>query len=350
LDALVNFPQKDQNGQKCSIIKVVTTESGFTWDGDQFGLVKVEKKTGEYWIYVPHGAKYLSIFNFRYGNVEYPYPEPIKKASVYELLIAVKTLNHESITGEMEILSDPSNVQFFINDTAVGFTPKIISRLPGKYKLSLAIDSIYTTDTITIERGVKTTKKYSLGKKEGIKFEEENPLSNLQKNKKYYDKHRFSIYYGYHPSFYSDIMGIVNIYNTEIDLTQKYGNSIKLNYTFYPYFINLAYVDSRFRDWDLRIYVQGIDFSINMYPIAVNNLFLPYFGIGCQTNRFRILTDSELGDYPNKEMSCFSITSNIGFKINYDGLLLFSEAMTTLCLNNKNLNSIQCTVGFGFNF
>ncbi|MCF0168449.1 MAG: PEGA domain-containing protein, partial [Bacteroidales bacterium] len=35
LDASVNEPKTDQNGEKCAIIKVVTTETGFTFDCGQ---------------------------------------------------------------------------------------------------------------------------------------------------------------------------------------------------------------------------------------------------------------------------------------------------------------------------
>ena len=44
LDARVNFPVRDQNGDVCALIKVVTTETGFNWDGDQLGIMKVENK------------------------------------------------------------------------------------------------------------------------------------------------------------------------------------------------------------------------------------------------------------------------------------------------------------------
>ena len=83
LSARVNFPQKDQNGDLCAIIKVVTTETGFNWEAGQLGIVKAEKKTGEYWIYVPFGAKRLTIKHNQLGVLrDYFYPEPIEKACV----------------------------------------------------------------------------------------------------------------------------------------------------------------------------------------------------------------------------------------------------------------------------
>ena len=58
LDARVNYPKRDQNGELCAIIKVVTPEMDFEWDSDALGIVSAERKTGEYWLYVPRGARF----------------------------------------------------------------------------------------------------------------------------------------------------------------------------------------------------------------------------------------------------------------------------------------------------
>ena len=40
LDARVNYPVIDQNGQKCALVKVVTTENDFSFDNGQLGVTK----------------------------------------------------------------------------------------------------------------------------------------------------------------------------------------------------------------------------------------------------------------------------------------------------------------------
>jgi hypothetical protein len=70
LDARVNYPKKDQNGEKCAIIKIQTTEIGFRWDGDALGITSSEKKTGEYWLYLPRGAKRLTIAHDKLGILQ----------------------------------------------------------------------------------------------------------------------------------------------------------------------------------------------------------------------------------------------------------------------------------------
>jgi len=139
LDARVNFPRKDQNGDICAIIKVVTTETGFSWDGDQLGITKIEKKTGEYWLYVPYGAKRLTIKHDQLGVLrDYRYPEPIEKACVYELKITsakVKTIieEQELVTTWLTLKSNPEGADVYINNIQKGITSYTERLIPGKY-------------------------------------------------------------------------------------------------------------------------------------------------------------------------------------------------------------------------
>ena len=50
ITARIEAPKKDQNGDLCAIIKVVTTQTGFVWDSDALGIISADYKTGEYWI------------------------------------------------------------------------------------------------------------------------------------------------------------------------------------------------------------------------------------------------------------------------------------------------------------
>ena len=57
----------DQNGDRCAIIKIVTTERNFVFEPDALGTMGTEQKTGEIWLYVPYGAKRLTIKHPVYG-------------------------------------------------------------------------------------------------------------------------------------------------------------------------------------------------------------------------------------------------------------------------------------------
>lgn len=143
LDARVNFPKKDQNGDVCAIIKVATSETGFSWDGDQLGIIAAEKKTGEYWLYVPYGSKRLTVKHNQLGILrDYRYPEPIEKACVYELKITtakVKTIieEQELVTAWLTLKSNPDGADVYINNIQKGVTNFTDKLTPGKYTYRL---------------------------------------------------------------------------------------------------------------------------------------------------------------------------------------------------------------------
>ncbi len=142
LDARVNFPKKDQNGDLCAIIKVVTTENGFKWDGGPAGIWDIVKKTGEFWLYVPQGSKRLTVKHEQLGQLEdYAYPETIVKATVYELILAtgkIVTVSDEGIKStSLVVTTVPAGAELYINDLLVGRTPIQIKELPGNYTYRL---------------------------------------------------------------------------------------------------------------------------------------------------------------------------------------------------------------------
>src|SRR6056297_2311297 len=102
--ARVHEPVMDQNGEKCALIKVVTTETGFAWEGGTLGITEVKKKVSEYWVYVPRGSKKITIKHEEMGVLRnYVYPEAIKEATVYEMVLT--TAKVKTVVEEPEISS-----------------------------------------------------------------------------------------------------------------------------------------------------------------------------------------------------------------------------------------------------
>jgi uncharacterized protein (TIGR02145 family) len=122
-------PVIDQNGEKCALIKVVTTEKGFVWEGGALGITEVKKKTGEYWVYVPHGSKKITIKHDKLGVLRnYVYPVAIKEATVYEMELTtgeVKTVvEEEKIAAQwLAIQTKPEEASVFIDGKLAGTTP-----------------------------------------------------------------------------------------------------------------------------------------------------------------------------------------------------------------------------------
>ena len=124
LDARVNEPKKDQNGDVCAIIKVVTTQTGFSFDSGQIGIIKTVQKPAEIWVYVPYGAKRLTISHPHLGILrDYQIPQAVEKATVYELILisgSTEVVVSETIVSQWLVLTpQPSDAMIYINEKFV---------------------------------------------------------------------------------------------------------------------------------------------------------------------------------------------------------------------------------------
>ena len=107
LDARVNYPETDQNGQKCALVKVVTTESDFSFDNGQLGVTKAIHKPelSEWWVYLPAKTMKLKIMHPVLGQLKdsedgfYYFPTPLKEATCYRMEL---TTGKVTVTVEEE--------------------------------------------------------------------------------------------------------------------------------------------------------------------------------------------------------------------------------------------------------
>jgi hypothetical protein len=128
LDARVHFPKRDQNGVICAILKVVTTQTGFSFDVGSLGVMATEQKKGEIWVYVPHGVQRITISHSHLGILRnYPFSIPIQSAMVYEMILTtgkVITSIEENIPDPQYVVitSTPSGADVYINNEHKGTT------------------------------------------------------------------------------------------------------------------------------------------------------------------------------------------------------------------------------------
>lgn len=86
----------DQNGYRCAIIKVETTQTGFSFDVGSLGVTKTVQQKGEIWVYVPFGVKHITIGHEHLGILRnYYFPIPIEKARVYIMRLTTGTMRVE---------------------------------------------------------------------------------------------------------------------------------------------------------------------------------------------------------------------------------------------------------------
>ena len=80
--------EHDQNGEVAALIKVVTTQTGFSFDGGSLGIVKTVQKPAEIWVYVPRGLKKMTISHPQLGILrDYYLPVAIASAKTYEMVL-----------------------------------------------------------------------------------------------------------------------------------------------------------------------------------------------------------------------------------------------------------------------
>ena len=86
-DLTANTPgtmKHDQNGNVCALIKVETTQDGFTFDVGSLGVSDVKRVGGEIWVYVPFGVRRITVSHHQFGVIrDYQFPCAIEKGRTY---------------------------------------------------------------------------------------------------------------------------------------------------------------------------------------------------------------------------------------------------------------------------
>ncbi len=94
--------RRDQNGDKAALIKIVSPEKGFHFDGGSLGIVGTEQKAAELWLYVPPRAQKLTISHPVFGMLrDYYYPVSIQGGRTYEMLLDIGTGRYATIATSM---------------------------------------------------------------------------------------------------------------------------------------------------------------------------------------------------------------------------------------------------------
>lgn len=173
--------ERDQNGEVAALIKVVTTEQGFVFDGGMVGVVKTKQGVGEIWVYVPHGIKKITIQHPQLGVLrDYYFPIAIEKAKTYEMKLTtgkVETIITHSINKQFVIFKvSPSNAVVELGDDMLcvdseGYVEKGVPF--GTYSYRVSCEDYYTeAGQIVVNDQGKVEIDISLRPKFGwIKFE-----------------------------------------------------------------------------------------------------------------------------------------------------------------------------------
>jgi uncharacterized protein (TIGR02145 family) len=168
LDARVNHPKRDQNGEVCAIIKVVTTQTGFTFDVGSLGVVATEPKAGEIWVYVPRGVQRITIGHPQLGILRnYAFTLPIQSATVYEMELTIAEVEvvvreREIETQWLAISSTPTGANVFVEERLVGTTPYTGQFPEGDYAYRIELPRYHPEAGKVTLKGKRETLTFNL--------------------------------------------------------------------------------------------------------------------------------------------------------------------------------------------
>lgn len=120
----VHFKKEDQNGNACSLIKIVTTQKGFKFDIGSLPVIATEEKEAEIWLYVPAGTARIKVLHPQLGQLMtedgyYWFNQKTKAATTYRLVLTtgeVETVVREAVTQQfLTVYLDPKEASLEIN-------------------------------------------------------------------------------------------------------------------------------------------------------------------------------------------------------------------------------------------
>ena len=141
LMARVTKPVRDHDeGKLCALIRVVTPLTDLEVRADGLGIVQKEQHAGELWLYVPYGAKSLSLSHQGYYPLLYQYALPIEEGVVYELRLGSSDAPTANQNTQLFVLThQPDAATLFIDGMEVATDNGVFAAMMSKGEHSYRI-------------------------------------------------------------------------------------------------------------------------------------------------------------------------------------------------------------------
>ena len=127
----------DQNGYVAALIKIVTSEMGFTFEAGTLGIVDSKQETGEVWVWVPEKSKKITIKHQQLGVLrDYRYPIEIERERTYEMVLTtakIETIIIDEVHEQYLVFQlNPPDAMLEVNDqmwpvSATGTAKKLVN-------------------------------------------------------------------------------------------------------------------------------------------------------------------------------------------------------------------------------
>lgn len=120
---------KDLNGDECALIKIVTSDPGYSFSD----IIKQVNKPNEIWIYVPQGSKRITIRHPKYGILRnYEFDASLSAKTTYEMkmLDNIEVIIHEDAGGQYLVMNvKPADATVYIDGVPEVLNNGVLSKL-----------------------------------------------------------------------------------------------------------------------------------------------------------------------------------------------------------------------------
>jgi|GEM_PF-3149662 len=154
----IELRMEDSFGRDCALIKVKTGLQNLDFMSDS-GIVRIEKKLGEFWIWISPESNDLLLFHAEYPGLQYSFPLELESNNVYVISItAYQPIAEKIIFREVDTIqpylwfsTSPEGADIYLNDMLIAETPAKIFQADSVFSFRLEkrkYHSITRTDTM----------------------------------------------------------------------------------------------------------------------------------------------------------------------------------------------------------
>ncbi|MCD4730380.1 MAG: PEGA domain-containing protein, partial [Bacteroidales bacterium] len=142
------FPKHDANDKLCALIKVISDIDQLGFESNLGIVGNIEKKTGEYWIYLSPGERKLSMWGPNLLKYNLNLSVLPKSGKVYQVVVTRKGEGVKGgfSTGFILLKSQPSGANVWIDDEYRGTTPFQQEMVGGYYAYRIEKEMFYSKE------------------------------------------------------------------------------------------------------------------------------------------------------------------------------------------------------------
>ena len=214
-DAKTITAKRDQNGKRCALIKVETVDKDVTFDGGVLDMVEVERKSGEYWVWLPANSRKITIshpdctpirdydfdgYTLQEGNAYLlKLITPKKAETIIQQVQQQVQQSIQIIKCTLSVKSDRLGDMVFINDSLVGKTSLEIKLNPGTYAVKVKRGEIEETQMVDVKSGdALKSLEFKFARTVDIKTDRNGDMVYVDNQRMGYSPVRAELEYGTH--------------------------------------------------------------------------------------------------------------------------------------------------------